>query len=154
LPLWEGLDRVNRVASSGGYRWARAVPRWEAGLLRESLGLVYTEAGLAALRAVEGRLGVYTLRGGSRRIEVTVLHALTFFLDAAVAAGLSLARLVAGSWSLEEARRRLNEAGVYTELDLEEDIALFASTRGRLPGPGELAAIREAGRRRLRGASA
>ena len=146
----EVLERIAAIAARGGYRWARAVSRFEAGMLEEALRLVHTEAGVPALLAARGRLGPYRLRGGTRRLDVSILQAFTFFLDARASAEASVARLVAGSASLDEARERMNAEGIYTELDLEEDISLYAARAGRLPGPGEVAAIREEGRRRLR----
>jgi hypothetical protein len=54
---------------------------------------------------------------------VTPLNTITFFLRSEVVAQLNpLVAEIASTTSIEEARRRLNERGVYTELDLEEDV--------------------------------
>ena len=145
----EVLAYVARGASRGGYRWARGLSAIDGPVLRTVLRRVYTEAGLAQLEALEGRYGWRSLRGGTRRVRVGPLQAVTFFLDAGVVAGWAVGGLLLGAWGLQEARRRLNRYGVYTELDLEEDVSLFAAAHGRLPGPQELLGIRAEGRRRL-----
>ena len=145
----EVLERAAAVAARGGYRWIRGLSRRDVEALEEALSRVYTEAGRLALEAVRGAAGEAVIRRGTRRIRLSLVQALTLFLDAAVTASLSAARLVAGTSSILEARRRLNKAGVYTELDLEEDISLYAAVHGELPGPLEVARIRLEGRRRL-----
>ncbi len=147
LPLGYILERLGDVAAAGGLRGARMVTGRELLLLEELLrGGLVTEAGLAQLLAARGARGVFSLRGGTRRVDLTVLQALVFYLDARVLHRLSpLSRRVEGTRSLEEARRRLNEACVYTELDLEEDLWHDILAAGR----ADPAAVRARGRRRL-----
>jgi hypothetical protein len=145
----EVLRYAAMAAARGGYRWLRGLSRLDAPVVEEVLSRVYTEAGRPQLEALRGRYGWARIRGGTRRVRVSLVQATTLFLDARVVASWAAGGRLLGAWGLEEARRRLNEIGVYTELDLEEDVALFAAREGRPPGPEELAGIRSEGRRRL-----
>jgi len=145
----EVLGYVARAARRRGYRWARGLSSLDLEALEAVLARVYTEAGRPQLEALRGRWGRLGLRGGTRAVEVGLLQALTVFLDAETVASWALGGRLLGAWGLEEARRRLNMLGVYTELDLEEDVSLFAARHGRLPRGDELVRLREEGRRRL-----
>ncbi|AEM37928.1 protein of unknown function DUF1152 [Pyrolobus fumarii 1A] len=148
LRLDEILERLGDIAAAGGLRAARLVSFDEALVLEEIVreGFV-TEAGLAQLMARRGVRGVFKLRGGTRRVDLTVLQALVFYMDGEILYKLSpLARRVSGTWSLQEARARLNEACVFTELDLEEGL-WREKMRGLEPNP---ARVRAGGRRALR----
>ena len=147
LPASLVLRYISEVAAAGGYLWARGLSRYELGLWEQVVEAVHTEAGRIALLAARGYHGGYAIRMGTRRVEVGIVNALTFFLDARRAARYSLARIVAGSGSLWEARERLNMLGVYTELDLEEDLSLKG---GGKPDPSLLGLVRLEGRRRVR----
>jgi hypothetical protein len=142
------LQYISEAAARGGYRWARGIAYGEMGLWREILEAIHTEAGRVAIMAVEGRHGRHSIRMGSRSIEVTIVNAVTFLLDARVALELSLAHHVTGTTSLGEARRRLNSLGVYTELDLEEDLHRAGMGRPE-PDPNLLTRVRREGRARL-----
>lgn len=146
----EVLAYVARAASMGGYRWLRGIAWGEARVFEEALSRVYTEAGAVALEALRGGYGEKLIRGGTRRLRIDIFKAAAVFLDASTVYTWAAARHIERASSLDEARRLLNELGVYTELDLEEDIALLSSLRGAEPGPVLAAEARERGRRRLR----
>jgi len=145
----EVLSAAAWAAARGGYRWVRGLSFLDRGLLEEVLGRVYTEAGRPQLEALRGRWGSMGIRGGTRLVRVGLVQALTLFLDARVAAERAVGGRLVGASSLAEARERLNSLGVYTELDLEEDVALYLARAGRLPRGVELLSLRASGRRRL-----
>ncbi|HIQ23684.1 MAG TPA: DUF1152 domain-containing protein [Pyrodictium delaneyi] len=142
------LGKIAAVARKGGYRWIRGLDPHDIELLDEILEAVETEASQIPLLAARGLYGNIAIRGGARHVKVSIYQAATVFLDTAVAyLDTPPARAVAGTASLEEARRRLNSLGVYTEFDLEEDIHVHI-VLGRLT-PERLIEIKTAGRRRL-----
>lgn len=142
------LGKIAVLARRGGYRWVRGLDPRDVELLDEILGAIETEASRIPLLATRGLYGSIAIRGGTRRVRVSIYQAATVFVDAAVAyLDTPPARAVTGTASLEEARRRLNGLGVYTELDLEEDIHMHI-VLGRLT-PKKLIEIKTAGRRRL-----
>ena len=116
------LRRIALVAERGGYLGARGVTPEDIESLEGILEHVESEASRATLLAARGAYGLVEIRSGSRTVFVTPLNMITFFLRSEVVAQLNpLAAEIASATSIEEARRRLNERGVYTELDLEED---------------------------------
>jgi hypothetical protein len=117
------LRRIALVAERGGYLGARGVTPEDVECLERVLEHVESEASRATLLAARGAYGLIEIRRGSRTVFVTPLNTITFFLKSEVVAQLNpLVADIASTTSIEEARRRLNERGVYTELDLEEDV--------------------------------
>ncbi len=147
LPEEAVLEYVRRAMRSGGYVWARGLSRSDVEVLEQLLSRVYTEAGRPALLAMRGERGRVSIRSGTRSLELNIVKTLTLFLDAGVVGRWSAARLIVGSNSLWEAKRLMNEAGVYTELDFEEDVVEIMRRTGRLPRGEELLKAKE---RRLR----
>ncbi len=147
LPIGYILERLSDLATVGGLKAARLLSRLEAGVIEGLVaGGAVTEASLLQILALRGTRGVVMLRGGARRAWLSPLQALIFYLDAAALARLSpLYRLASGTRSLEEAVARMNEAGVYTEYNLEEDM-LREACSGSTPDPRR---VRRAGRARL-----
>ncbi|MEZ0393896.1 MAG: DUF1152 domain-containing protein [Desulfurococcaceae archaeon] len=117
------LERISKVASAGGLLGGRVMNANDAASLRKILEHVRSEASRISLLAFEGFYGEVPMRMGSRSAEVSPLSIVTFVLDprSVISAGTS-AELLRSTTSLEEARTKLNEAGIYTELDLEEDL--------------------------------
>jgi len=148
LPEEQLLEKIARIARDGGYRWIRGLDPRDVELLDAVLQAVETEACRIPLLAARGLYGSTTIRGGTRRVRVSIYQAATIFLDAAKAYLYTpAARAVAGTTSLEEARRRLNSIGVYTELDLEEDIHSYIVLREL--SPEKLVELKAIGRRRV-----
>ncbi len=147
LPRSLVLERVSKIASRNGFLGALGVPRFAAELLEEAVEAVGTEAGRPAILAFKGYRGVLSIRGGSRRVEVDPCSTIMFLLDAGTAYSESpLAQAVYGTWSVWEARARLNSIGVYTELDLELDLLLDPEAAY---DPSKLVELHEKGVRRL-----
>lgn len=116
------LRRIALAAERGGYLGARGVTLEDLENLERILEHAESEASRATLLAARGVYGEVEIRRGSRTVHVTPLSMITFFLKSSVAAELnSLILELLSTTSIEEARRRLNEKRVYTELDLEED---------------------------------
>ena len=150
LPPEYVLRRVASIAAIGGLRGARGITLQDIGVLERILRYAHSEASRVQLEAFRGGFGEALIRGGSRRVRLSPLQTITFFLDALKALALApLAQLVIGTDSVFDARRVLNSVGVYTELDLEEDVYRFVEEHGREPTPREVLEMRRAGRLRL-----
>ncbi|MFZ0042065.1 MAG: DUF1152 domain-containing protein [Solirubrobacteraceae bacterium] len=121
----EVLERLSLVAAADGLCGARGLTEPVARSLEGSLELVPTEASAQAVRAFRGVSGEVRIRGGERRLELSPLAALTYYLDveATLASAGGLARLVIDAPDLEHANDALHAAGVRTELDLERRAA-------------------------------
>lgn len=117
------LKRVALVTEHGGYLGARGVTLEDIENLEKILEHVESEASRVTLLAAKGAYGKVEIRRGSRTVHVTPLNMITFFLKSSVVAGLNpLISELSNTTSIEEARRKLNEKKIYTELDLEEDV--------------------------------
>jgi hypothetical protein len=126
----EVLARLAVVAADGGLCGARGLTGPVADRMEAAMQLVSTEASAQAVRAFRGASGLATIRGGTRTLELTLVAALTFYLDVDItikAAG-RLARAVTDAGSLEEANDALHELGVGTELDYEREAAGLLSS--------------------------
>ncbi|MEB3859632.1 MAG: DUF1152 domain-containing protein, partial [Desulfurococcales archaeon] len=148
LSAGEVLAHISYLASRGALIGAYGLSRAEYRLLRKVEGYVESEASKIPLRAFEGYNGLTRIRGGIRTVEVSPLSTTLFLLDGArVYEESGMAKEVDGTRSIAEARERLNKRCIYTELDLEIDLA-----RIRQEGLAEKATvdeIRREGRRRL-----
>jgi len=117
------LKRIAMVAEKGGYLWARGVTGEDIEVLKHLLNYVESEASKITLYAYSGLYGAVELRKGSRKTFISPLNLLTFFLNAKVVADLNpIVNSLRGTKSLEQARVVLNRFGIFTELDLEEEI--------------------------------
>jgi hypothetical protein len=140
---------IAELAKRGALMWVRGLSARDAKTLEHITSVIHTEAGRIPLLAFKGFYGWYEIRGGTRRVWIDVSKATAVILRAEHVYKFSKpAQIVAGTTSLHEARRRLNEHGVYTELDLEEDIHALIEL-GELT-PGKLLKIREKSRSSLR----
>lgn len=120
LTMEEILERISRIAEKGGYLGARGLTPEDVEAMNEALKYVKTEASMLPLLAWRGKMGVVEIRGGERRVNLSILSTLTFYFDTDVVYSLSfLASKVADTESLEEANERLHEVGITTEYDYE-----------------------------------
>jgi len=118
------LGRIGLLARKGALVDIKGIDLHAATVLEKLIeGGVVTEASKLILEAYKGHIGRRSIRGGSRTVEVSPIAAVGWFLEVSkIFKDLPLACLVNGTKSIHEARMRLNEAGVATELDLEEEI--------------------------------
>ncbi len=120
------LSRIAEVYKRRGGLGARGLTLEDALFLEKLLECVVTEASRIALLAFRGYYGEYSIRGGTRKVFVTPVNTITFFMDAATVYDISpLAKLVDDTSSFQEIVDRMNNAGIYTEYNLEIDIKRF-----------------------------
>ncbi len=142
LPRGYLLKRLSQLASMGGVVEVAGLSRREASFMERVLEKFESEASKIPVKAFKGLLGFQCIRRGTRRVEVDLLQSVNIALDVEVVVrAVEMHELVRGTRSAWEASARLNERCIYTELDLEEDLA-----SGRFSSPLE---AREAGRLRL-----
>jgi len=117
------LSRIALIAREGGLLGAKGLTSYEADLLEKILSKANSEASRIPLLAYRGYYGEHVMRLGTRKIHVTPLQAITFYLDIRLAYKYSpLAQQVDNTASLDKANNRLNKIRVYTEYDLEKDL--------------------------------
>ena len=144
----ELLRIIAGLARRGALIWSRGINRKELQVLEEITSYIHTEAGRIPILGFRGYFGEHRIRGGTRIVSVDIYKTCAVILEAEPVYELSLpARLVRNTTSLEEAHRRLNDAGIYTELDLEIDLHKIIEL-GEL-SPSKVIEVRRNGRTRL-----
>lgn len=145
------LRRLSALASKGGYLGAIGMGRAGADRLRRVVAAVETESSLLPLEAFEGRCGYRALRSSTRGVRLRLTSAITYIVDPLkLYEDSPMAKALSDAKSLDEANLKLNEMGVYTELDLERDLYRVYVERGRVTRGDVLRARRE-GMARVRG---
>ncbi len=120
LTTEEILERISRISERGGYLGARGLTYEDVEAMNEALKYVKTEASMLPLLAWRGKRGIIEIRGGERKVNLSILSTLTFYLDTDVVYSLgSLAKKVADTESLDEANEKLHEVNITTEYDYE-----------------------------------
>jgi len=111
------------IAKAGGLLGAWSLTPKVVAELEQVIQQVKTEASAIPVECARGAWGEKKIRYDERRVKLTPLTALTFYLSPSVVfQSLSRpARSVAQSTSLEEANEALHAMGLKTELDLERD---------------------------------
>ena len=114
---------LSKLAGAGGLLGAWSLTPKTATELEEAIKTVPTEASAIPVQGFRGAVGEGKIRGGSRRVKLTPLTALTFFMSATkLFDTLSRpARAVNGSSSLDGANDALHAIGIKTELDSERE---------------------------------
>ena len=112
-----------RLSKAGGLLGAWGLTENMTAELEEVVKSVQTEASAIPLECARGAWGERSMRQDLRKVRLTPLTGLTFFISpSALFETLSHpARAVLGSVSLEEANDALHAIGVKTELDLERE---------------------------------
>lgn len=110
-----------RVAQAGGFLGAWALTPQVAGELNTVIEKVPTEASAIPVRCAQGAWGYTGIRSDQRRVKLTPLTTLTFYLTPSVVFHTISrpAQAVAESRSLEDANEALHTIGIKSELDLE-----------------------------------
>jgi hypothetical protein len=114
---------LSEVAKAGGLLGAWALTPKVVSELEEVVKQVHTEASAVPLECARGAWGEKRIRSDRRKVRLTPLTTLTFYLSPSILfEALSRpARAVASSRSLEEANEALHAIGLRTELDFERD---------------------------------
>lgn len=116
---------LSKVAKAGGLLGAWALTNKIVAELERVIQKVPTEASAIPVECFQGAWGEKKIRQDQRKVKLTPLTTLTFFLSPSVVfRTLSRpAQAVRESSSLEEANQALHAIGLKTELDLEREKA-------------------------------
>lgn len=129
------IKRIDEFSVKGGLLGVRIMSREDATILEELLEHVDSEASKMSLLAYNGLRGSIEIRRGSRQVTLSMFNLFTFFLDAGIVAnGIEPVKSILYTKTLDEAKNILNSYGIYTELDLEEDLAKHGVKPSELTG--------------------
>jgi hypothetical protein len=118
----EELERAfTVVAKEGGILGSWGITPDVLCELEMLVSKVPTEASRIPVEAAKGERGEKTIRGGIRKVTLSLLSTITFYMHPRIVYDkVSMpARLVSDSRSLEEANEALHSIGLFTELDYE-----------------------------------
>lgn len=117
------LKRISEVAKLGGLIDAKGIDSDTAKIIEKALMVVNTEASKIPYEAFKGAYGEVTIRNGTKKVYVTPVSAVMFFIDPKKLAEISgIYKIVKNSRSLEEANEKFHKYGIYTEYDFEKDL--------------------------------
>ena len=121
LTLEELLGRLALLAGAGALHAVEGLTAAAVDDVERAAAAIPTEASAQAVRCARGELGVTTIRGGRRTVELTPFGASIVYFDpeGALESAAPLARAVLDAHDLQEAQERLHALGVRTELDYE-----------------------------------
>jgi hypothetical protein len=120
---------ISEIAENKGFITSIGLDRNDFILYEKIKNKVITEASRIPIEAFRGYNGKITIRNGTREVNVSPCTTITFLLDAKATYHHSqVASMVAGTRHIGEASRKLNEKCIYTEYDLEKDIAALLET--------------------------
>jgi len=119
-----------KLAAAGGLLGCWSLTPKVAAELEEAIKTVPTEASAIPVRCFRGEWGETNIRSDQRKVKLTPLTALTFFIATTKLLDTLArpARTVLTSSSLDEANDALNAIGIRTELDLERDLSKATRT--------------------------
>jgi hypothetical protein len=114
---------LSKLAAAGGLLGCWSLTPKIAAELGEAIKTIPTEASAIPVACFQGAWGQTKIRTDQRKVKLTPLTALTFFMSTEILFHtLSRpAQAVRGSSSLEEANDALHALGIKTELDLERE---------------------------------
>ncbi len=117
------LNQLAKTAKYGGFLGARGLTKEDVQVLEELIPKTKTEASKLAVRAAKGEIGEIEIRGGYRKVLLTPLAALTFYLDPKVVFENvnQIAKKLVNTNTLEEAHQILEKEGVPSELTFERE---------------------------------
>jgi hypothetical protein len=112
---------LSKLAAAGALLGAWSLTPKTAGELEQAIKTVLTEASAVPVQCFRGAWGETQIRGDRRRVKLTPLTAITFFVSTAILFETLArpARVVAGTSSLQAANDALHAIGIKSELDLE-----------------------------------
>ena len=129
------LSRISLVASRRGFLGARGLTPEDYEFLKRLLEHVSSEASKTSLYAFEGLNKKISMRSGSREAYISIINTLTFLLDPRVVADLNpIVNHLVDTKSIYEARDILRSLGIFTELDLEEEVSKLIASGSEISG--------------------
>ncbi len=122
LVLDQLMENSAEIASVGGFLGARGIDQEDLKILREAVRNTKTESSALALRAAEGEYGEVGIRDGERKVEVSLITAITFYFDPELLVKKinNVAIKLSRTETIEEAQQIMDKEGIPTELEYEK----------------------------------
>ncbi len=119
LRIEEILYNMSLLMKDSGFLGCASMGKSDFEKMEELTGIVTTEASKIPIEAFKGEFKLTRIRDG-RTVLISPLSVLTFYFDPRKVIQVNkLAKSVVGVNSVEEAKRILNDMGIFTEMDFE-----------------------------------
>jgi len=117
------IRQLSKIAEYDGFLGVRGLTPEDVKVMEEIIPKTKTEASALAAKAARGVQGEVTIRGGSRKVQLTPMAAMTFYLDPRVIFEKisSVAKDLVPTRTLDEAQAVLERNGVPSELTFERN---------------------------------
>lgn len=119
----ELLENSSKIASEGGFLGARGLTPDDLEVLDKVLKKVKTESSALAAKSAKGQTGEIEIRGGYRKVKLSLLSAITFFFEPETVTKVinKVAKELVDTRSLDEAQNVLDRKGLPSELTFERN---------------------------------
>ena len=145
------LRRISEIASRGGLVDIKGYDSEAYSVVSKVLEVVETEASKLPWMAFRGLSGEVEIRNGLRKVKVSPVTSVMFFLRPSKVAETSpLFETVKDAKDLEEAKERMNSLGIFTEYDLEIELFKIYNSKRKISSE-DVARVRKEGKERLGG---
>lgn len=123
LEFEEFFSQLAKVAACGGFLGARGLTPEDIETLEKIISKTKSEASALAVKAAKGLQGKVEIRGGYRKVFLTPVAALTFYVDPKIVFEKisSVAKELLPTRTLEDAQKVLEKAGIPSELTFERN---------------------------------
>jgi len=123
LSLEQFSQQLSKIAGYGGFLGARGLTPEDLEVLDEVIPKTKTESSALAVKAARGFQGEIEIRGGYRKVMLTPMSAMTFYIDPQVVFDRvsKVAKELVPTRSLDEAQAVLERYGVPSELTFERN---------------------------------
>jgi len=123
LTLSEIEASLSLLAKNGGILGSWGITQKTIELMNRVIETVPTEASRSPVKYAEGKFKTTTIRSGTVKVELNYSSTSTIYIDVAALYEKvsSLSRAVSESGDLMESKKILNEMGIRTEFDIEEE---------------------------------
>ena len=123
LTLQEIEASLSLIARNGGILGSWGITQKTLKLMKKVIETIPTEASRSPVMYAEGSFKTTKIRSGTVKVELNYSSTSTIYIDVAVMFEKvsGLARAVSESGNLMDSRKILNEMGIRTEFDIEEE---------------------------------
>ncbi len=132
LTLEQFTRQLNKIASYGGLLGSRGLTKEDVEVLEKVIPKTKTESSAMAAQAARGKYGEIPIRGGYRKVMLTPMSTITFYIDPKIVFEKisKVAKDLVPTKTLDEAQAVLERAGVPSELTFERNFVWkkFAET--------------------------
>jgi len=124
ISIEELLENSSSIAKNNGYLGARGITPDVRPIMKEAIENTETEASALSLKGAEGSKGDLDIRGGRRKVDVSLITSITFYFDPRVVSERinTVSKKISNTESIVGAQEIMDDEGISTEYDYEKGL--------------------------------